>query len=248
MTLEEFKKQILSCSSQFPSNWRKGQKVFNYIDYKYGIARAIQFNKGVDCFYQDKYIDAFIEEAYNILKEHNQEINFSSYTHFEDITTFEQVLEQNYKNKEEIENVIYKLEEISPASAASFKINLIQSCINALTKNILIDKIHSTETIWYPYITMCSINDIKYIQNMADLNYINIGSFKYNNKEFLVFSGQAHTGSYYNIFSEEKICYRELYGFASYDRAIHFSKYFGMLLIQARYGDFADFKITNINV
>lgn len=64
MTLEEFKKDVLGSMDKLPSNWRNGQKVFNYIDKKYGVARIVQFHDGVDCFYNDKAIDKFIEESY----------------------------------------------------------------------------------------------------------------------------------------------------------------------------------------
>ena len=68
MTLEEFKKQVLTGIEQMPYNWRKGQKVFNYIDKEYSVARLVQYEKGIDCFYDNGLIDKFIEESYNILK------------------------------------------------------------------------------------------------------------------------------------------------------------------------------------
>ena len=64
MTLQEFKDDVYSGIKELPENWRKGQKVFNYIDNKYGVARIVQFHDGVDCFYNDKIIDKFIEESH----------------------------------------------------------------------------------------------------------------------------------------------------------------------------------------
>ena len=46
-TVESLKKEIADV--EFPKNWREGQKVFNYVDQVFGIARYIQFNKGIDC-------------------------------------------------------------------------------------------------------------------------------------------------------------------------------------------------------
>ena len=57
-TVESLKKEIADV--EFPKNWREGQKVFNYVDQVFGIARYIQFNKGIDCFYNDKAIDVTI--------------------------------------------------------------------------------------------------------------------------------------------------------------------------------------------
>lgn len=68
MTLQDFKNDIYSGIKELPENWRKGQKVFNYIDKKYGVARTVQFNRGIDCFYNDDVIDRFIKESYKLLQ------------------------------------------------------------------------------------------------------------------------------------------------------------------------------------
>ena len=39
---------------------REGQFVFNYIDEHYGVARAVQFDDEVDCYYDDNQINEFI--------------------------------------------------------------------------------------------------------------------------------------------------------------------------------------------
>ena len=67
MTYEEFREDVLNGIKAFPNNWRKGQKVFNYIESKYKIARKVQFDYGVDCFYRDDLIDKFIETSYKLL-------------------------------------------------------------------------------------------------------------------------------------------------------------------------------------
>ena len=65
MTLEEFKTSIYSIEK--PSHWREGQFVFNTIDSLYGVARTVQFNDKIDCFYDDSKIDQFINACYNRL-------------------------------------------------------------------------------------------------------------------------------------------------------------------------------------
>lgn len=67
LTLEDFKDFVMNEINKLPSNWRKGQKVFNFIDNNYGIARKIQFEEGIDCFYNDDAIDDFIKEAHKII-------------------------------------------------------------------------------------------------------------------------------------------------------------------------------------
>jgi hypothetical protein len=64
MTFEELKQEVEGAyKTSCPKNWRKGQFVFNYINSYYGVARYVQFNKGVDCFYIDENIDEFIKAS-----------------------------------------------------------------------------------------------------------------------------------------------------------------------------------------
>lgn len=67
MTYEEFRGDVFKNIKNLPDNWRKGQKVFNYIESKYKIARIVQFDCGIDCFYRDDLIDKFLEKAYELL-------------------------------------------------------------------------------------------------------------------------------------------------------------------------------------
>lgn len=67
MTYEEFRADVFKNIKNLPDNWRKGQKVFNYIESKYKIARIVQFDCGIDCFYRDDLIDKFLEKAYELL-------------------------------------------------------------------------------------------------------------------------------------------------------------------------------------
>ena len=67
MTYEVFKADVFKNIKNLPDNWRKGQKVFNYIESKYKIARIVQFDCGIDCFYRDDLIDKFLEKAYELL-------------------------------------------------------------------------------------------------------------------------------------------------------------------------------------
>lgn len=67
MTLEEFKKDIFDNINTLPENWRKGQKVFNYINFNYHVARKVQYDYNIDCFYDNQQIDSFICAAYKEL-------------------------------------------------------------------------------------------------------------------------------------------------------------------------------------
>lgn len=69
MTREEFHKKVMNGIEELPASWRKGQKVFNYIDANYNVARTVQFENGVDCFHRDDKIEEFINCAYDLLEE-----------------------------------------------------------------------------------------------------------------------------------------------------------------------------------
>lgn len=66
LTKEEFFAEIGKAMKQMPSNWRKGQKVFNAVDGEFGVARAVQFQYGIDCFFSDLNIEEFKEKAYDV--------------------------------------------------------------------------------------------------------------------------------------------------------------------------------------
>lgn len=47
---------------------RYGQAIFNYVDEKYGVARIAQFDYGIDCFYDDKKVEQFLDKCYELIK------------------------------------------------------------------------------------------------------------------------------------------------------------------------------------
>lgn len=69
MTKEEFVSEVLEASGKHRKKYpclRKGQSIFNYVDENYGpVARQVQFEDGVDCFYIDEKIDAFLDACWN---------------------------------------------------------------------------------------------------------------------------------------------------------------------------------------
>lgn len=68
MIFPVFKNEVLEGIKEYPSDWRYGQKVFNYVDYVYDVARIAQHEYGVDCFYDDSMVDEFLNKCYDIIK------------------------------------------------------------------------------------------------------------------------------------------------------------------------------------
>lgn len=60
MTAKELHDEVYAWMPEKPERWREGQYIFNYIDVVYGVARFVQFEDKIDCFYDDSQIDAFI--------------------------------------------------------------------------------------------------------------------------------------------------------------------------------------------
>ena len=70
MKYEDFICELWKEVESYPKNWRKGQKVFNAVEELYGgVAREVQFQDGIDCFYNDKVIDDFINAVWERLKD-----------------------------------------------------------------------------------------------------------------------------------------------------------------------------------
>ena len=69
ITYDEFVEDVYNKVAACPQCWRIGQSVFNVVDEYYGVARIVQFVDKIDCFYIDNNIDAFLQRAYERLKE-----------------------------------------------------------------------------------------------------------------------------------------------------------------------------------
>ena len=74
MTYEEFITTLWEEVRLSPNEWRLGQKVFNTVEKLFGVARAVQFEDGIDCFYDDNMIDQFIEASWNRVNVNSDQI------------------------------------------------------------------------------------------------------------------------------------------------------------------------------
>lgn len=64
------KEEIIDACKEYQKDhphWRWGQIVFNYIDVVYGVARIVQFDDHVDCFYNNTLVEPFIEHSLNYI-------------------------------------------------------------------------------------------------------------------------------------------------------------------------------------
>ena len=71
ITKQQLKIELDKFLEEKPKTWRKGQAIFNYVDMKYNVAREAQFRYGLDCFYNDEKIDAFIDKCVELINQQN---------------------------------------------------------------------------------------------------------------------------------------------------------------------------------
>ena len=57
-------KQLTEDTMKKYPQWRYGQTVFNVIDEHFHVARQVQFDMDIDCFYDDTIVPQFIDAAY----------------------------------------------------------------------------------------------------------------------------------------------------------------------------------------
>ena len=71
---EKFLKDVWDKVAECPKDWRPGQAVFNIVDSEYGVAREVKDKDGIDCFYENGYIDMFLEKAWIRYKQKKEEV------------------------------------------------------------------------------------------------------------------------------------------------------------------------------
>lgn len=73
MTIQDLREEVYTAMKDKPKEWRKGQFVFNYIDEVYDVAREVQFQDGVDCFYDDDKIYPFLVRSWQVIERRKNE-------------------------------------------------------------------------------------------------------------------------------------------------------------------------------
>ena len=165
---------------------------------------------------------------------------------FKSITTFEKACEALNLNYTDMFYITENIAKISRASAAVFRLNIIRKALN-LGQDLHLTKDPETSYTYYP----CN----PFIAEDSTYDYCawkKIGEFKNEGKKYYVFGDDFSTkigSGLGNFNSSNGIGNADAnFGFlgcASSDIAKHFSKYFGMIITEAKYGDLEDFKIIN---
>ena len=170
---------------------------------------------------------------------------------FSNIKTFGDALEAlNLSAKEQIIifGIIEDIEEFSKASAAIFKLNFIRKALN-LGWDLRLTKDIKDSTIYYPYNPFVTENSVYYNQRIKSGEMEVIGKIQNEGETYKILSSVAYGCggglSSYNFSAGIGMASvgSGFLGCATEDIARHFSKYFGMLITEAKFGDLKDFKI-----
>ena len=170
---------------------------------------------------------------------------------FTKIKTFEDALTAlGYKEstKVYIRNTINDIYMYSRASAAMTKLNIIRKALN-LGQYLHFTKHPKDSYIYYPYNPFVTKSSTYYDSEINSGRMEVIGKIKSEGEEYNVLGGHVNGGGAglgcFDSSSGVGVADAVIgfLGCANKEIAKHFGKYFGMLIIEAEYGDMVDFEI-----
>ena len=170
---------------------------------------------------------------------------------FKDIKTLENACEALGLDYSIISIVTKDIATFSKASAAMFKLNIIRKALN-LGQDLHLTKDPEGSHIYYPYNPFVTKSSTYYKSEINSGKMKVIGKIKSEGEEYNVlcgdssYSGIAGLGHFYsNDGVGDADANFGFLGCANKEIAQHLGKYFGMLIIEAQYGDMVDFKIIS---
>nr|DAU43222.1 MAG TPA: hypothetical protein [Caudoviricetes sp.] len=169
---------------------------------------------------------------------------------FTDIETFQDACKALKLNYGAMLSIVNTIKQVSRASAAMFKLNIVRKALN-LGKDLSLTKDSERSYIYYPYTPFVTTSSTYYVDSLNSDKVEIIGKIKSGGEVYNVLggfvgaSGSAGLGSFTPDDGVGRAnAYFGFLGCASKDIAQHFSKYFGMLITIAKYGGLvSDFEI-----
>lgn len=195
-------------------------------------------------------------EWYNSSNDSLKEIALQVFTrdelvyNYKNITTFKKACEALGLNYDIISIIVKDVTIFSKASAAMFKLNIIRKALN-LGQDLHLTKDPEDSYIYYPYNPFVTKSSIYYKSEINSGKMEVIGQIKSEGEEYNVLGGDAYTGGdaagFGYFHSDHGVgtanAHFGFLGCANRKIAEHLGKYFGMLIIEAEYGDIVDFEI-----
>ena len=157
-------------------------------------------------------------------------------------------------NYNEVLSELCYIKKISRASAAMFNLNIIKKALN-LGKELSFTKNPEDSHICYPFNPIIRRDSIYYSDELKDGKIKIVGKFKVEGETYLILGDSAIANltctsglSAFNSKNGSSQAFSNIafLGCASREIAEHFSRYFGTLITEAKYGDLKGFEIIRI--
>ena len=179
-----------------------------------------------------------------------QAFNKDELTHnFKDITTFKDACETLGLSYKDMDYTAEVIAIYSKASAAMFQINIVRKALN-LGCDLSLTENPKNSFVYYPCNPFVAKNSTSYKDALKLGEMEKIGVIESERISYTVLGGSADfgyntgLGSFISRYGEGKTFGSVGFlGCASEEIARHFSKYFGMLITEAKYADMVDFEI-----
>lgn len=143
------------------------------------------------------------------------------------------------------------VKDISKSAAALFKLNIIRKALN-LGKDLHLTKNPDSSYIHYPNVPFVLEDSTVFYRELKSGTMKIIGKIKSDENIYNILGGDAIDNGFIGLgqfFETEGVCYTGadggFFGCATKEIAKHFGLYFGMLIIEAKYGDLEDFEIVH---
>ena len=170
---------------------------------------------------------------------------------FKDIKTLENACEVLGLDYSIISIVTKDIATFSKASAAMFKLNIIRKALN-LGQDLHLTKDSEGSHIYSPYNPFVTKSSTYYKSEINSGKMKVIGKIKSEGEEYNILGGCTNIGSLaglgvfdsYSGVGAATASFGFL-GCANKEIAQHLGKYFGMLIIEAQYGDIVDFEFIS---
>lgn len=140
--------------------------------------------------------------------------------------------------------LIEKIEEVSKASAATYKLNIIREALNKGQKMEF-----TKGTIYYPYTPFVTRKSTYYNDELRGGSMVEVAQFMSNGEVYKLLGGNAVNGSYAGLgyfYSDDGVGGSHanvgFLGCASKEIAEHMSRYFAKEIFEAKYGDLVNYE------
>lgn len=169
---------------------------------------------------------------------------------YKNVTTFEEACKVLGFSCDFINKCAENIARFSKSSAAMLKLNIVRKALN-LGQDLYLIKNPKDMAIYYPINPITTVDSTYYNDELKTDKVEIIGEIKSDEVPYYVFSGAfyGNNNGLADFYHDDKVSFTPastgFLGCASEEIARHLGKYFGMLIIEAKYGDLPDFEIVS---